>query len=54
MIRAKNLEEVVTMLEKIQGVVKHDEETCTCLSCTILPAIREAIEREEDAYRVGM
>lgn len=46
MIRAKNLEEVLGIIEQGEGVVKHQED-CTCLGCTIKPAIKEAVELEE-------
>ena len=43
MMRAKNLEEVLALIEKAEGVVEHPDN-CTCLGCTIKPAIKEAID----------
>jgi hypothetical protein len=43
MIRAKNLIEVVDLLEKVY-VTPHRED-CTCLPCTILPAIQKDLSK---------
>ena len=53
-VRAKTLIEVRTLLWKAQHPSMNHGETCTCLSCTLLPAVEEAIEREEECYHAGI